>query len=315
MQDIINSFKAHLYERTSNPLVGSFIFYWLICNYKFIVILFDSKISSDDKFLKIEEVYKNDYIHIFESITIPQNGLLIPIIITLLYILVFPYISNFIHKIWISHQNNLKKISNGIVLTKKEFGDLQRRFTELELSFDDTFSKKDNEIVQLKKLIDKKEELNLELKKDNELKESSTIENTKEIERLKQINIELENNNTEAKVALLENLALKKEIKELKETVLFNTINVTHNTNQNSTNTNILQNDEEIVLKYIGEKPDNMTSEVSKVLNLHRIKLENIYDNLLKKELIKLVRSYSNGENKYRIQPKGREYLIEKNLV
>ncbi len=32
MKDIINSFKAHLYERTSSPLIGAFIFYWIICN-------------------------------------------------------------------------------------------------------------------------------------------------------------------------------------------------------------------------------------------------------------------------------------------
>lgn len=157
MQDIINSFKAHLYERTNSPFVGAFIFYWIIYNYKIIVILFDSKLESKNKFIEIDKLYIDDIISIQNFIDIPIDRLLIPLGITLLYILVFPFLSNLIHKGWVWHQNELKKISNGKVLTKKEFGDLQRRFTELELSFDDTFSKKDNEIIGLKQLIESKD--------------------------------------------------------------------------------------------------------------------------------------------------------------
>uniref|UniRef100_UPI001D026045 hypothetical protein n=1 Tax=Aliarcobacter butzleri TaxID=28197 RepID=UPI001D026045 len=50
MKDIINSFKAHLYERTSSPLIGTFIFYWIICNYKLIMIIFDGEMKLNEKF-------------------------------------------------------------------------------------------------------------------------------------------------------------------------------------------------------------------------------------------------------------------------
>jgi len=67
MTDILNSFKAHLYERTVSPLVGSFIFYWLIFNYKLPVILLDSKLSSNEKFSQIESLYAENSISLFNG--------------------------------------------------------------------------------------------------------------------------------------------------------------------------------------------------------------------------------------------------------
>ncbi|MFW2591409.1 hypothetical protein ACN5PC_05755 [Aliarcobacter butzleri] len=183
MKDIINSFKAHLYERTSSPLIGTFIFYWIICNYKLIMIIFDGEMKLNEKFDLIKTIYPQEKITLWNGFNIYYqillaNGLLIPLIITLIYILLLPYASNYIYSLWIKHQNNLKKISNEKVLTKKEFGDLQRRFTELELSFDDTFSKKDNENLKLKKLLDDKEILILDLQ--NKIKESEHLSITDE---------------------------------------------------------------------------------------------------------------------------------------
>ena len=185
MKDMINSFKANLYERTNSPLLGSFIFYWIICNYKFIVILFDKDLTSENKFIAIDNLYKTDYISI-SILNIPINGLLLPLLIALAYVLVLPFISKFIHKAWIWHQNELKKISNGKVLSEKEFGELQQKYFELELSFSKTFSEKDKEITQLKKFLDEKEHLLLEslnkideYKKDTKYTEKLIQENEK----------------------------------------------------------------------------------------------------------------------------------------
>lgn len=57
MQDIINSFKAHLYERTSSPLIGSFLFYWFICNYKLVMVILDGDMKLNDKFKLIKTLY------------------------------------------------------------------------------------------------------------------------------------------------------------------------------------------------------------------------------------------------------------------
>lgn len=329
MKDIINSFKAHLYERTSSPLLGSFIFYWIICNYKLIMIIFDGKMELKDKFDFIKNIYPQEKISLWNVFDIYYgvllgNGLLIPLIITLIYILLLPFASNFIYSLWIKHQNNFKRISNEKVLTKKEFGDLQRIFTELELSFDDTFSKKDNEIISLKKLIEAKETNNLKMQERIEHFEREEIKFNDMSSKIEEYEIkltekdkiekelkELKKSEIESKRILLDNLRLIKEISELKEKLNSFKIKLTEKNNVNS----ILDNEDAIVLKYIGEHPQNMTTNAAQKLNIHRIKLEKIYQNLLEKEFIKSNTSYANGDKEYRIESKGSDFLIENNLI
>lgn len=297
MKDIINSFKAHLYERTSSPLLGSFIFYWIICNYKLIMVIFDDEMKLNEKFDFIKTIYPQEKITLWNGFDIYYqillgNGLLIPLIITLIYILLLPFASNFIYGLWIKHQNNFKRISNEKVLTKKEFGDLQRRFTELELSFDDTFSKKDNEIARLNESIQGKEHIIVENKIKLDFYQKREVE-------YKEINSKIEK--------------YEKELteKELKEKIKSFEIQLSPNNNEKS-----ILNDEEIsVLKYIGENPSNTTSSVSSKLNIHRIRLEKIYQKLLEKEFIKINTTYSDGGKEYRIEPKGSDFLLENNLV
>ena len=50
-------------------------------------------------------------------------------------------------------------------------------------------------------------------------------------------------------------------------------------------------------------------------LNIHRIRLEKIYEKLLEKEFIKINTTYSGGSKEYRIEPKGSDFLLENNLV
>jgi septal ring factor EnvC (AmiA/AmiB activator) len=99
--------------------------------------------------------------------------------------------------------------------------------------------------------------------------------------------------------------------KELKEKIKSFEIQLSPNNNEKS-----ILNDEEIsVLKYIGENPSNATSSVSSKLNIHRIRLEKIYQKLLEKEFIKINTTYSDGGKEYRIEPKGSDFLLENNLV
>lgn len=209
MQNIINSFKAHLYERTSSPILGAFIFYWIIFNYKLLIVIF-SDLKPIDKFNEINASVYSTWI---EQL---GYGLLLPVIVTLIYILYLPLITNKIQKKWIEHQNSLKKINNERVLTKKEFGDLQRRFTELELSFDDTFTKKDDEIIRLKQLLDDKDNLLIKYKDEVKEVENSYYEledkyqkDMTEYKNLKkgQNNIEIENENE--KIDLMNSLLIK----------------------------------------------------------------------------------------------------------
>ncbi len=286
MKDMINSFKANLYERTNSPLLGSFIFYWIICNYKFIVILFDKDLTSENKFIAIDNLYKTDYISI-SILNIPINGLLLPLLIALAYVLVLPFISKFIHKAWIWHQNELKKISNGKVLSEKEFGELQQKYFELELSFSKTFSEKDKEITQLKKFLDEKEHLLLEsLNKIDEYKKD-----TKYTEKLIQ-----------------ENEKLKDELNtQLKQNTLLQTeINKTYkNTSE----------EERKIMEYFAKdyKKSVKLEQIARLLNLPELKTEYIINNILNKSLIE--RTQFNGLTMYKLSQKGKDYLVENGLI
>ncbi|MDS1370242.1 hypothetical protein AB0W31_04770 [Aliarcobacter butzleri] len=292
MKDIINSFKAHLYERTSSPLIGAFIFYWIICNYKLIMIIFDGEMKLNEKFDLIKTIYPQEKITLWNGFDIYYqilfgNGLLIPLIITLIYILLLPFASNYIYSLWIKHQNKLKEISNERVLTKKEFGDLQRRFTELELSFDDTFSKKDNEITQLKKLLDEKEHLLLEsLNKIDEYKKDTT--NTEEL--------------------IQENNKLKDELKtKLKQNTLLQTeINKTYK------NSSV---EERKIMEYFSDDYRKCLNlkQIAQLLDLPELKVEYILNNLAKKSLIE--NTYYNGSHAYKLSQQGKNYLVENGLI
>lgn len=302
MKDIINSFKAHLYERTSSPLLGSFIFYWIICNYKLIMVIFDKEMKLNEKFDLIKTIYPQEKITLWNGFDIYYqillgNGLLVPLIITLIYVLLLPFASNFIYGLWIKHQNNFKKISNEKVLTKKEFGDLQRRFTELELSFDDTFSKKDNEIARLNESIQGKENIIIENKIKLDFYQKREVEYNERNSKIEKYEKEL-----------IEKNQMEKELKGKIESL---EIQLIPKNNVNS----ILDDEEIIVLKYLGENPQNQTTPVSQKLNIHRMKLEKIYQKLFEKEFIRVNSDYTNGDKEYRIEPKGRDFLLENNLI
>lgn len=302
MKDIINSFKAHLYERTSSPLLGSFIFYWIICNYKLIMVIFDKEMKLNEKFDLIKTIHPQEKITLWNGFDIYYqillgNGLLVPLIITLIYVLLLPFASNFIYGLWIKHQNNFKKISNEKVLTKKEFGDLQRRFTELELSFDDTFSKKDNEIARLNESIQGKENIIIENKIKLDFYQKREVEYNERNSKIEKYEKEL-----------IEKNQMEKELKGKIESL---EIQLIPKNNVNS----ILDDEEIIVLKYLGENPQNQTTPVSQKLNIHRMKLEKIYQKLFEKEFIRVNSDYTNGDKEYRIEPKGRDFLLENNLI
>lgn len=330
MQNIINSFKAHLYERTSSPLLGAFIFYWIIFNYKLLIVIF-SDLKPIDKFNEINTSVYSTWI---EQL---GYGLLLPAIGTLIYILYLPLLTNKIQKKWIEHQNCLKKINNESVLTKKEFGNLQRRFTELELSFDDTFTKKDIQITKLNEILNEKNNLQLNLdneileykKKDDDylLFQEDKIKLTAELKILKTDNIlfdkqltDLEEQKTDDHNNYIIQLTkvnnkldtykrLEIEYKELKETVSQQKQEL--NSYKNTDNSLSLEKEplEIAVLKYIGNKERVLISQIMNEFDIHRVRGEHICKSLINKEFI-----IKDG-NFYKIKTLGQEFLIKNNLI
>lgn len=289
MKDIVNSFKAHMYERTSSPLLGAFIFYWIIFNYKFLIVLF-SDLKPIEKF---NEISSNVYPTELEQY---GYGIIFPIIITLVYILIFPIISNRIHKIWIKHQNQLKEISNGKVLTKKEFGELQQKFTELELSFDDKFHKKDSEILKLKSSIEKKDTLIFEYQSKIDSFEKTIHTKDEKINSLENDinNYHIELNKNKEKVS-----NLQEEIKKLKP--------------------NINKLEEEAMKLYIPNYKETFTlEEIENKLNINELKCKYLIKSLKGKGLIEDGNKIDfRGQHVWTIKlsDKGENFLVENNYI
>lgn len=164
MKDIINSFKAHLNERTTSPLIGPFIFYWLICNYQFMIILFDGELKANEKFELIKTIYPSEIYTLWQGFNIHYhtlfgNGLLIPLLVTLIYIFVIPYPTKFIFTFWKSRQKDLLKIKHEIdddtPIGEAQSKKLRNSLYELQKKYESQFE----EITNLKSLINSTDSL------------------------------------------------------------------------------------------------------------------------------------------------------------
>ncbi|MFA7610468.1 MAG: hypothetical protein WCY51_03160, partial [Sulfurimonas sp.] len=117
MEEIIKSIKAFLYDRASSPLIGALIVSWSFWNYKMFFILFsDEKI--ENKFLLINTLFdKNNPIEFLGlalpfSLSMLLDGAVYPILLTIFYIYVYPFLAKPVYKYNLQEQLkliNLKK--------------------------------------------------------------------------------------------------------------------------------------------------------------------------------------------------------------
>ncbi|WP_183579194.1 hypothetical protein HDF18_23800 [Mucilaginibacter sp. X5P1] len=91
LSDLRKSISYIVYERTTSPFWGSFIFSWLICNWKIVFTVF---VVSEDKL----SINKIDYIS--QNFISWQPLFLYPLVSTLIIILFIPLLSNGAY--WIS---------------------------------------------------------------------------------------------------------------------------------------------------------------------------------------------------------------------
>lgn len=150
LEEFSKTVKAQLYERTSSPLLGSFIIAWCIWNHRFIMVLF-SELSFQEKIRYID-------FHIFggwpESLT---NGLFIPLVAALFMIIIYPWPARFLYSYWRRQQNKIKadqqKIDGDILLSVDESREIRQAEIKAKIEFDAQLRVKDEEIILLKKMI------------------------------------------------------------------------------------------------------------------------------------------------------------------
>jgi len=155
---MIRSIRAHLYERTSSPLTGSFLLSWLAWNYRFILLLI-SGTPINDKYLIIDTVLYATWQQIY------LQGLLFPIITAILYIFIYPYPAKFVFKFSRKRQKEIvdakKEIEGETLLTISESRAIRAEAYKIEEELQNTITRKDSEIQRLKSEIDEFKAINL----------------------------------------------------------------------------------------------------------------------------------------------------------
>lgn len=147
IEDIITTIKAQLYERAVSPLMGSFIFSWLVWNYKLIILFF-----SDEDFI---EKYRIINEILYAS---PQDLMLLsfiyPLVTAALYLFAYPYPAKYTYQFSRNRQKEIsdikRKVEEETLLTVKESQSLRREINSLEEEYQKLFSKKDSEIEFIK---------------------------------------------------------------------------------------------------------------------------------------------------------------------
>lgn len=150
MDEYIKSIKAHLYDRATSPLFGTFVASWIIWNYKFILILFSS-MEPTAKLSYIETALYGSNWDRFGS------GLIFPLTTALLFIFIYPVAANPIYRYVRQRQKDIQEIKRKIdeetVLTVKESRAIRRTLLEQEQEFNQTLRERDALIDEFKKVI------------------------------------------------------------------------------------------------------------------------------------------------------------------
>ena len=100
--EILKSIKAHLYERSVSPLMGSFIVAWGVWNYKFFLVIL-SGMPVVDKFEMIEKTLFPTYMQML------LQGTLYPFLTAMVYLFIYPYPAK---KVFEFSRNRQKEISD-----------------------------------------------------------------------------------------------------------------------------------------------------------------------------------------------------------
>lgn len=151
IKDVLNSIKAHLYERASSPLLGAFVISWGIWNYRFLLVL-SSSLSIEEKFSYIDtKIFCDTY-------TFLLYGGIYPVLTALLFIFAYPYPAKWVYEYSRNRQRELKeirqKIDDETPLTKEESRNIKREALNIEISLQAELDRRNKENQRLKEEIE-----------------------------------------------------------------------------------------------------------------------------------------------------------------
>ncbi|MFD0792585.1 hypothetical protein ACFQZX_03090 [Mucilaginibacter litoreus] len=163
-----------IYERTTSPFWGSFVFSWLICNWKIILTIF---IVSEENLAVNKIQYISDNFIDWKPIA------LYPFISTLILVSIFPLLSNGAY--WITIIYSKWRLDKRNEVEKKQLLSIEQSIairvsnTQLQETYSKLVSDKEAEITALKIQI---EELNQKLSEPSQVMIENISRNSKKME-------------------------------------------------------------------------------------------------------------------------------------
>lgn len=147
LDDLVKSFRLHLSERLTSPLIGSFALSWLAWNFRFLIVIFSGE-SVDNKFRLIHDA-------IFPTLQdAATRGAALPLVTALIYIFLYPYPAKFVYTFTRKRQREIlevrRKIENETPLTIEDSRRIRSDLARAEQDFYSELDRKEREIERLK---------------------------------------------------------------------------------------------------------------------------------------------------------------------
>lgn len=320
IEEVLNSFKAKMYDFTYSPFISSFVISWVIINYKFIMIL----ISDKDVVLKLHLIKLSSFS--------PLHFYLYPVLVALFYVFAYPWISLWFYKYTLARDNEKKKAKLDALKQKpypyeevvKLFDDIKKYQEQIEvlqgeliinaehieskyeLQIDDL----NNQVIELndnmmrisKERDDLQQDINLFKKKDAYSEETNQVtddEMTKHVEKY----IELQKLLSESKSKFISKIVIQALNENNSEEMISNAIENGQLFKLTDDKFLIVEKteftrSELIIMKilydgnYSGNDLNHLISMIMSVTQFKRIQIETLVASLINKKIIQVQTGY-----------------------
>jgi hypothetical protein len=146
--ELRKSINSILYQRVSSPLFGTLILSWIVWNWKIIYLTF---------FINSKEIELNKIEYISTKLNDPNLLIWYPLVSAILLLTIIPFVSNGAY--WLSLKfdkwkvNQKNSIEKKQLLTLEQSIQLREQIVDSEKKFDSLLQNKNDEIKQLKLLL------------------------------------------------------------------------------------------------------------------------------------------------------------------
>lgn len=146
LDDLKQSAQSYIQERFSTPFAGAFLASWVVANWKLLYVLFisEEKLTIHDRISFVEKYYLNH----LQNYIIPMGA-------AFLYVLVYPFVSQLLQRVWLWHKERIETMRNEVekktLLTVEQSLELRQVMKNLKQRYEADLQDRENTIAELRK--------------------------------------------------------------------------------------------------------------------------------------------------------------------